>query len=217
MDTGAQGIRVLIADDHSVVRGGLVALLDEMPEMLVVGEASDGVQAIEQARRTQPDVILFDLIMPRKTGLEAIPELKKVAPHSQILILTSYNDDEKILAAIKAGAIGYLVKETSTADLCAAIRHAHQGLASLHPAIARRLIRELNRPTTLTPTQEPLTEREAEVLILIARGLTMADIAGKLLMHEQSVHRHITNILSKLWQGPHDPLDPPLPLPIPVR
>ncbi len=219
MDTGEQVIRVLIADDHSVVRRGLVAWLDEVPEMLVVGEASDGVQAIELARRTQPDVILLDLMMPRKTGLEAIPELKEVSPHSQILILTSYSDDENFFAAIRAGAMGYLLKETTIEDLRAAIRYTHQGMASLHPAIARRLIRELNRPTTLAPMQDPLTDREVEVLILIARGLAVAEIARKLLMHEQTVYRHITSIFTKFRQGPgpHDPLEPPLPLPIPVR
>jgi NarL family two-component system response regulator LiaR len=219
MDTGEEVIRVLIADDHTVVRGGLVALLDEMPEVLVVGEASDGIEVIELARMTQPDVILLDLMMPRKTGIEAIPHLKKVSPHSKIVILTSYFDDEKTFAAIREGAMGYLLKETSTTALRAAIRHAHQGLAWLDPAIARRLIRELNRPTFLPPSQEPLTDREAEVLILVARGLEVADIADKLVIHEQTVRRHITNILTKFWQGPgpHDPLEPPLPLPIPVR
>lgn len=157
--------------------------------------------------------------MPRKTGLEAIPELKEVSPHSQILILTSFSDDEKFFAAIRAGAINYLLKETTAEDLRAAIRYAHQGMASLHPAIARRLLRELNRPTALAPMQEPLTERETEVLILIARGLAVAEIASKLLMHEQTVYHHITSILTKFRQGPgpHDPLEPPLPLPIPVR
>jgi two-component system, NarL family, response regulator LiaR len=212
-------IRVLIADDHTVVRGGLVALLEDVEGMEVVAEAADGQEAILKSRLVKPDVILMDLAMPRKTGIEAIEEIMHESPNARIVVLTSYADDEKIFAAIQAGAMGYLLKETSTEVLLAGIRLAHQGLAWLPPALARRLIRELNRPTTLPPTDEPLTEREAEVLILVARGLAVADIAGKLLMPEQAVYRHIANILTKLRQssGPHNPLEPPLPLPIPVR
>ena len=219
MDRQEQVIRLLIADDHAIVRTGFETLLADVPDVSVVATASDGYQAIQLARTTQPDVILLDLAMPRKTGLEAISDLKAVSPHSQILILTSYADDDKLFAAIKAGAIGFLLKEISMEDLLAAIRHAHKGLASLHPSIARRLIRELNRPTTLP--QETLTDREAEILIWVARGLAIADIANNLHIHEPIVHRHINSILAKLrkgwWHRPNDPLDPPLPFPIPVR
>jgi DNA-binding NarL/FixJ family response regulator len=160
-------------------------------------------------------VILLDLTMPRKSGLEAIPELKEVSPHSRILLLLNYADARTALAAIRAGVMGYLLKEIDTTDLRAAIRHAHQGVPTLHPAVARHLIRELNRPTTLAATQEPLTESEAEVLVLIA----VTEIGQRLLIHEQTVYRHITAIFTKLAQGPgpSNPMEPPLPLPIPVR
>lgn len=219
MDTRSQLTRVLIADDHRVVRQGLKALLEEEPDVLVVGVAGDGVEAIELAQRTQPDVILLDLMMPRKSGLEAIPELQEVSPHSRILVLTSYSDDEKVFAAIKAGALSYLLKEITGGELCAAIQYAHQGLAWLHPAIARRLVRELNYPTTQASMRESLTDREAEALVLVARGLSGEEIARMLLIPKEMVYRHITNILTKFQQGPgpHFPLDPPLPLPIPIR
>lgn len=219
MDTGEQVIRVLIADDHTVVRLGLVALLESVEGIEVVAEAADGQEAILKARQVTPDVILMDLMMPRKTGIEAIEAILHESPNTRIIVLTSYADDVKVLAAMKAGALGSLLKETSTVDLVAAIRQAHQGLAWIHPALARHLIRELNRPTNLPPTDDPLAEGEAQALILVARGLTVAEIADRLLVSEQAVHRHITSILTKLRQGPgsDDPLDPPLPLPIPIR
>ncbi len=161
-------IRVLIADDHTVVRGGLIALLEDVEGIDVVAEAADGQEAVLKTRAVKPDVILMDLMMPRKTGIEAIEEIKRENPDARIVVLTSYSDDDKVFAAIKAGAMGYLLKETSTQELLQAIRDVHRGESSLHPAIARKLIRELNRPTSLPPSDEPLTEREAEVLILVS-------------------------------------------------
>lgn len=191
-------IRVLIADDHTVVRGGLSALLEDVEGIDVIGEAADGVEAVLKTRSLKPDVVLMDLMMPRKTGIEAIEEIKHENPGARILVLTSYSDDDKVFAAIKAGALGYLLKETSTQDLLQAIRDVYHGESSLHPAIARKLIRELNRPTTLPPSDEPLTDREAEVLILVAQGLSNQDISNKLVISERTVRTHVSNILSKL-------------------
>jgi NarL family two-component system response regulator LiaR len=191
-------IRVLIADDHPVVRRGLRTLFTSEPGIEPVGEAADGVEAVAMARSLQPDVILLDMVMPRKNGLEAINEIKQDNPEARILVLTSFAEDEKVFPAIKAGALGYLLKDSSPEELLDAIRNVYHGQSSLHPTIARKLINELKRPSDSLPTQTTLTDREVDVLKLVAQGLTNHEIADKLVLSEWTVRTHVRNILDKL-------------------
>jgi NarL family two-component system response regulator LiaR len=191
-------IRILIADDHAVVREGLRALIEAKPDMELVGEAEDGVEAVLMARSLKPDVILLDLLMPRMDGIEAIGEIKQENPHARILILTSFAADDKVFPAIKAGAAGYLLKDSSSQALIQAIREVYQGESSLHPTIARKLIREILRPSTAAPAENLLTEREVAVLKLIAGGLSNQEIAETLVISERTVSSHVSNILEKL-------------------
>lgn len=192
-------IRVLIADDHAIVREGLRTLIRTEPGMKLVGEASDGIQVVDQARVLQPDVIVMDLLMPRKDGLEAINEIIRENPQARILVLTSYAEDDKVYAAVKAGALGYLLKDSLPKELLQAIRDVHRGEPSLHPSLALKVIRELKEPPpTLPPAQDPLTVREVEVLKLVAQGLSNQGIAEQLKITEWTVTTHVRNILEKL-------------------
>jgi NarL family two-component system response regulator LiaR len=191
-------IRVLIVDDHTIVRKGIRALLAEIEGIEVVGEADNGQEAIAQAETLHPDVILMDLSMPKMDGIEATRQIKASQPESHILVMTSFAADDKVFPAIKAGALGYLLKESAPEDLVQAIRQIHRGESSLHPTIARKVLQEITHPADRPPTPNPLTEREAEVLRLVAQGLSNQDIAKKLNISDPTVRTHVSNILGKL-------------------
>ena len=194
----AKPIRLLICDDHAVVRRGLSSLLRVKSEMELVGEAVDGEEAVTLAKKLKPDVIIMDLIMPRKDGVTAITEIKKKNPDARILVLTSFSDDKNVISAIKAGASGYLLKDSSPEELLQAINDVYQGKSSLHPIIAQKVIQELHQPTDLPATDEPLSEREVEVLQYVAQGMSNQEIAGALDIKEGTVRIHVGNILNKL-------------------
>jgi NarL family two-component system response regulator LiaR len=191
-------IRILIADDHAIVREGLRALIQSEPGMELAGEAEDGEQTIRLARSLKPDILLLDMVMPRKNGLAVIEEIKRAGLSLRILVLTSFSDDDTVFPAIKAGAEGYLLKDTSPKTLLKSIREVASGQPSISPSIAAKLIRDLQRPPDLPKTEDPLTERELETLILIAQGLSNGEIADKLVITEGTVRIHVSNILSKL-------------------
>lgn len=191
-------IHILLADDHPIVREGLRALIATEPGMIVVGEAKDGDEAVFKARSLQPDVILLDLVMPRKDGLAAIGEIIHDLPGARILILTSFAEDELVFPAIKAGAMGYLLKDASPQKLLEAIRTVYRGESSLHPAIARKVLREFTRPSDPPAKAESLTEREGEILLLVAQGLSNRAIAEQLVVSERTVRSHVSTILQKL-------------------
>jgi NarL family two-component system response regulator LiaR len=190
-------IRVLIVDDHAIVRKGTGALLSEIEGITVIGEASNGEEAIEQVSALQPDVILMDLMMPQMDGIEAIRVILSRQPQARILALTSFTSDDKIMAAIKAGAQGYFLKDGDPSDLVKAIRQIHRGEPALPPNIARRVMLSLSQSTPAPPV-ETLTERELEVLRLVAQGRSNTEIAAKLTVTEVTVRTHVSHILKKL-------------------
>jgi NarL family two-component system response regulator LiaR len=207
-------IRILIVDDHAIVREGLRALIEGKPGLSVAGEAANGEEAVRLALELDPDVILMDLVMPVMDGITAIGEIKASRPEARILVLTSFADDEQVFAAVRGGALGYLMKDSSPAELVEAIRSVYHGQPSLTPSVARKLLvgsQELDRPAagsneSVAPrpeTQRPalveqLTEREIEVLRLVAKGLSNQDIAQLIVVGEGTVRFHVSNILGKL-------------------
>ncbi len=195
-------IRILIADDHGIVREGLRALIQTEPGMLLVGEAENGDEAVTLTLKLKPDILLLDMVMPGKSGLEVITTIKETVTDAdqsmRILVLTSFSEDEMVFPAIKAGADGYLLKNTPPKALLRAIHDVHTGLPSLSPAIAAKLMNELQSPPRLPLTEDPLTEREVEVLRLIAKGFSNDEIAGQLFLTEGTVRLHVSKILAKL-------------------
>ena len=194
----SKSIRLLICDDHAVVRRGLRSLVGVKAEMELVGEAVDGEEAVAMAKKLKPDVIIMDLIMPRKDGVTAITEIKKKNSDAKILVLTSFSDDKNVFSAIKAGASGYLLKDSSPEELLQAIHDVHAGKSSLHPVIAQKVIQEMHQPTDLPPTDDPLSAREVEVLQNVAQGMSNQEIARTLKIKEGTFRIHVGNILNKL-------------------
>jgi NarL family two-component system response regulator LiaR len=191
-------IRVLLVDDHSVVRKGMRAVLSTEADIEVVDEASDGEEALVQAAALQPNVILMDLVMPKMDGIEATRQVTTRQPGVRVLVLTSFVAHDKVFPAIKAGALGYVLKDTGPDDLVHAIRQVHSGERMLEPDIARKVLFEMAQPPKQPPTPDPLTSRELDVLRLIAQGMSNREIAEDLVLAEKTVRAHVSNILGKL-------------------
>lgn len=197
--TGKAGaIRVLVVDDHAIIRKGIKAVLELVPDMELVGEAENGLQAVELEKELKPDVILMDLMMPEMDGIACIKEIKKQRPAARILVLTNFAGEEMIFPAIKSGAVGYHLKDSSPEALIEAIRQVSQGVASLHPSIAKKVLDELHNAGKQRLSDEPLTQREMEVLRRIAQGYENREIAEQLVISEATVRTHVSNILGKL-------------------
>jgi NarL family two-component system response regulator LiaR len=197
-ESTADRIRVLVADDHAIVRKGICSLLATEPCLEVVGEAQEGQEAVAKAQTARPDVVLMDLVMPGMDGVEAIRLITRTLPEVRILVLTSFASDDKVFAAIRAGALGYLLKDSGPEELVAAIRQVYSGRSSLHPAIARKLVQELCHGSDRACRTEALTEREMEVLRLLAKGQSNREISDRLAISEATVRTHVSNLLAKL-------------------
>jgi NarL family two-component system response regulator LiaR len=191
-------IRILVVDDENVVREGFVAILRLQPDIQVVGEALDGIQAVELARKTKPDVVLLDLLMPRQDGLTTIPLIKEMLPDTRILVLTGSAESDRVFQALKSGALGFLLKDATRVQLLQAIHEVANGQASLQPSIAVKVIQEIDHPAHLLYTVDPLTPRELQTLRLIARGMSNQEIADDLHVHDRTVAKYVSSILEKL-------------------
>jgi DNA-binding NarL/FixJ family response regulator len=193
-------IRILIADDHPIVREGLSAVLETQPDFTIVGEAASGAEAVEQAASLRPDVILLDLELPELDGVVALRQIRADNPTARTIIFTAFDTDERILAAVQAGAQGYLLKGAPREELFQAIRVVHGGGSLLQPVVAARLLRQVSGAAA-APLPEPLTERELEVLRQLARGRQNKEIATELWISERTVKFHVSAILAKLGVG----------------
>lgn len=191
-------IRILVADDHPIVRQGLRALIEAKPDMELAGEAADGIEAAALAHTLRPDVILLDLLMPRLDGISAIGQILSENADARIIVLTSFAEDDNVFPAIRAGAVGYLLKDSSPETLVQAIREVHRGGSFLHPTVARRLMQEFAHPPGLQRAEGSLTERELAVLRLMASGLSNHQIAERMVISERTVSAHVSSILQKL-------------------
>jgi NarL family two-component system response regulator LiaR len=191
-------IRVLIADDHAILRKGIRALLSTEPDMEVVGETSNGLETVAQAAALCPDVILMDLVMPGMDGIEATRRIAAQQPEVRILVLTSFAADDKVFPAIKAGALGYILKDSGPTELVQAIHQVYLGQPSLEPSIALKMLQEISSPGQRPPGPDPLSDREMEVLRLLAQGKSNREIADQLVITELTVRTHVSNLLGKL-------------------
>src|SRR3989304_3529444 len=197
----SQTIRVLVVDDHAIVRKGIIALLATEPDIQVVGEAADGLEALTKAKHFSPDVILMDLVMPKVDGIEATRQISIQCPAARILVLTSFAADDKVFPAIKAGALGYLLKDSGPDELLQAIRRVRRGEPSLEPSIARKVLRELSGARKSPLTTEPLTGREMGVLRLVALGKSNGETGEALVITEMTGRPHVSNIRGKLHRA----------------
>jgi DNA-binding NarL/FixJ family response regulator len=194
-------IRILVADDHPIVRDGLVAILDTQPDFMVVGEAGNGREVVEQAAAVRPDVILLDLEMPEVDGVEALRRLRALGAAARVIVFTAWDTDERILAAVQAGAQGYLLKGAPRQDVFNAVRIVHGGGSLLEPIVASKLLRQVSEGREETAGMDALTGREREVLQLLAQGLQNKEIAAQLVISERTVKFHVSAILTKLGAG----------------
>ena len=194
----SSAIRILVADDHTVIRKGMRAMLEAVPDIEVVGEAANGREAVVAVEKLQPDVVLMDLVMPEMDGIEATQRIKARWPEMRILVLTTFAGEDKIFPAIKAGALGYQLKDSGPEELVQAICQVFHGESSLHPLIARKVLQELAQPAPSSAMPDPLTQREVEVLQLVAQGKENRAIAEELVISEATVRTHVSNILGKL-------------------
>lgn len=191
-------VRILIVDDHAVVRQGLITFLELQDEIEVVGEASNGKEALQRVQELEPDVVLMDLVMPVMDGLTAIKQIKQLRPSTEVIALTSFADDEKVFTAIRSGATGYLLKDVQPNDLVKAVLAADRGEVQLHPEVAKLLMHEVVAPAKEVDSLDDLTEREREVLGLLGLGMSNKEIAYKISVSEKTVKAHVSSILNKL-------------------